>query len=109
MTYLLLAIAILTEVTATLFLKASNGWENTNYGTTSIIFYAISGIVFAFVLKHMGVAVAYAIWSGMGIALVSITSVIIFKQSFDIYALVGILLIVCGTILITSKSSMVFQ
>lgn len=109
MTYLLLALAVVTEVTATLLLKASDGWEKWHYGSASIFFYAISGMIFAVVLKHMGVGVAYAIWSGVGIALVSVASVILWKQTFDIYAIVGILMIVSGTLLITSKSAVVFQ
>ena len=66
MTYLILAIAIVTEVTATMLLKASNGWEKWAFGYSAIFFYAVSGMLFAFVLKNMGVGIAYAIWSGMG-------------------------------------------
>ncbi|MBZ2164026.1 SMR family transporter [Alteromonas stellipolaris] len=109
MTYLLLALAIVTEVTATLLLKASNGWEKWYFGYGAIAFYMISGILFAAVLKHMGVGVAYAIWSGMGIALITAASVILWKQTFDFYAAMGIILIVSGTLLITSKSAVVFQ
>ncbi|WP_421132281.1 DMT family transporter [Alteromonas sp. A079] len=109
MTYLLLALAIVTEVTATLLLKASNGWEKWEYGSASIFFYSLSGIIFAAVLKNMGVGVAYAIWSGMGIALITAASVVFWKQTFDMYAIVGIMLIVSGTIIITSKSAVVFQ
>ena len=69
----------------------------------------VSGILFATVLKHMGVGVAYAIWSGMGIALITAASVILWKQTFDFYAAMGIILIVSGTLLITSKSAVVFQ
>ena len=62
MTYLLLAIAIVTEVTATLLLKMSNGWEKWAFGYGAIFFYTVSGMLFAMVLKNMGIGVAYAIW-----------------------------------------------
>jgi len=63
----------------------------------------------AFVLKSMNVGLAYAIWSGVGIALVCVASVFIWQQKFDIYALTGVLLIVVGTGLITLKSNVVLQ
>ena len=61
------------------------------------------------VLKNMGGGIAYAIWSGMGMALITAASVVFWKQTFDIYAVLGIILIISGTLLITSKSAVVFQ
>jgi small multidrug resistance pump len=109
MTYILLMIAIVTEVTATLLLKASNGWEKWWFGMGAIFFYALAGMVLAFVLKSMSVGLAYAIWSGVGIALVCIASVMFWQQKFDVYALTGVLLIILGTALITLKSNVVMQ
>ncbi|MEC8785779.1 MAG: hypothetical protein VXX33_04515 [Pseudomonadota bacterium] len=45
----------------------------------------------------------------MGIALITAASVVFWKQTFDIYAVLGIMLIISGTLLITSKSAVVFQ
>lgn len=109
MTYLLLALAIIAEVSATLCLKLSNGWEKTQYGSASIALYAIAGMIFAMVLKDMGVGVAYAIWSGMGIAPIVTASVIFWEQKFDFYSVLGIVLILSGSLLITTKSTVVFQ
>ena len=109
MIYVFLTLAILTEVTATLLLKASNGWEKWWFGMGAIFFYSIAGMILAFVLKSMNVGLAYAIWSGVGIALVCVASVFIWQQKFDIYALTGVLLIVVGTGLITLKSNVVLQ
>jgi len=109
MTYLLLAIAIVTEVTATLLLKMSNGWEKWAFGYGAIFFYTVSGMLFAMVLKNAGVGDDSAIWSGMAIALITAASVVFWKQTFDIYAVLGIMLIISGTLLITSKSAVVFQ
>jgi small multidrug resistance pump len=109
MTYVYLSLAILTEVTATLLLKASNGWEKWWFGMGAIFFYCIAGMILAFVLKSMNVGLAYTIWSGAGIALVCVASILLWQQKFDIYALAGVLLIVVGTGLITLKSSVVIQ
>ncbi|MEM8498041.1 MAG: SMR family transporter [Pseudomonadota bacterium] len=109
MTYFLLLLAILSEVGATLLLKASNGWELWWFGVASIFFYSLAGIFLAFVLKSMSIGLAYTIWSGVGIALVCAASVLIWHQKFDTYAILGIALIFAGTILITAKSSVVIQ
>lgn len=109
MVYVFLALAIVTEVTATLLLKASDGWEKWWFGMGALFFYSIAGICLAVVLKSMSVGLAYAIWSGVGIALVCIASVLIWQQRFDAYALAGITLIFAGTALITLKSSAMMQ
>jgi len=109
MTYLLLVAAVITEVCATLFLKASNGWEKWEFGIASIFLYSLSGFIFAFVLKSMNVGLAYAIWSGVGIALVCMASAFIWQQKFDVFAIAGILLIFIGTLLITVKSNVAIQ
>lgn len=109
MTYFLLTLAIITEVAATLLLKASDGWEKWWFGMGAMFFYSIAGVILAFVLKSMSVGLAYAIWSGVGIALVCIASVLFWQQKFDTYALTGVFLIVIGTGLITLKSSVVIQ
>ena len=109
MTYVLLTLAIITEVSATLLLKASDGWEKWWFGIGAMFFYTVAGAILAFVLKTMSVGLAYAIWSGVGIALVCIASVMFWGQKFDAYAFVGVLLIVVGTGLITLKSNVVLQ
>ncbi|WP_444913555.1 DMT family transporter [Microbulbifer sp. TRSA007] len=109
MTYLFLFFAIITEVTATLLLKASNGWEKWWLGMASIFFYSLASLFLAFVLKNMNVGMTYAIWSGVGIALVCAASVVIWQQKFDVYAVSGITLIFMGTALITIKSTVFEQ
>lgn len=109
MTYVFLLLAIVTEVTATLLLKASDGWEKWWLGMGSIFFYSLAGLFLGLVLKNMSVGLAYAIWSGVGIALVGIASVFIWQQRFDSYAFMGVVLIFAGTCLITLKSNVVMQ
>ena len=109
MPYFLLSLTILTEVAATLLLKSSNGWEKWWLGIASICLYSLSGVLLAFVLKTMSVGIAYTIWSGAGIALVCIASIFLWQQKFDIYAVIGIMMIFGGSMLITLKSSVVMQ
>ncbi len=104
MVYGLLGLAIATEVTATLMLKASNGWERWGFGVGSIVMYGVAAYVLGHVLSHMNVGLAYTIWSGAGIGLVCIATVTLFGQRLDAWALAGIALIFIGTLLITLKS-----
>ncbi len=86
-------------------LKASNGWTNIWFGIGSGVFYVIATILFAYVLKGMNMGIAYVIWSGVGIALICIASAVLWQQKFDIYAIIGVILIGAGTIVITAKSN----
>ena len=104
MHYAFLAVAIISEVIATLLLKLSDGLTKWWWGLVSVFFYSIAGIMLALVLKYMAVGLVYAIWAGVGIALVCCASVLLWGQRFDAAALGGIALIVAGVMLITLKS-----
>ena len=104
MTNVLLLIAILAEVIATTALKMSDGFSQV---VPSVIVVAGYGCAFYFlslVLKTMPVGVAYAIWSGVGVALITVIGAVMFKQSLDAPALIGIVLIVCGVVMINVVS-----
>ena len=101
----MLAIAIFCEVIATNLLKASDGLTHWGYGVTSVSFYAVAGFLLSIVLKQMNVGIAYAIWAGAGIALISLASAVIWNQTLDRAALSGIALIIAGVALITLKSN----
>lgn len=104
--HLYLAIAIVAEVVATSALKAS---DNFSKWIPSIVVIAGYGIAFNYlslVLKEMPVGVAYAIWSGAGIALITLIGVVIFRQSPDLPAIVGISLIIGGILILNLFSKM---
>lgn len=79
----LLGIAILLEVAATTFLKLSDGFERPLYGAISIALYSACFWVLAPALKVIPVGVAYAIWAGAGIALVTLIGVFAFGQRLE--------------------------
>ena len=109
MHYMFLAVAIVSEVAATLFLKASDGWTKWWFAAVSVLLYSVAGVLLGLVLKNMAVGVVYAIWAGIGIALVCLASVVLWGQRFDLAALGGIVMIAGGVMLITLKSSVVLQ
>jgi len=98
--YLYLAIAIVAEVIGTSALKATEGFTRFVPSAVVLVGYGVAFYFLALALKHIPVGVAYAIWSGVGIALITLIGSIVFKQTLDAPALAGIGLIVLGVIAI---------
>ena len=100
MAYVYLAIAIVAEVIGTSALNASAGFTRPLPAAVVVIGYAVAFYLLALTLKSVPVAVAYAIWSGAGIALITLVGWIVFRQALDAAALAGIGLIVAGVVVI---------
>ncbi len=105
--YLLLGLAIVFEVIATSLLKASEGFTRLWPSIGTVIGYAAAFYLLALTLKSIPTGVAYAIWSGVGIVLISVIGWVVFKQKLDAPALIGMGLIVAGVAVINlfSKSA----
>lgn len=100
MSYFYLAIAIVAEVIGTSALKATEGFTRAAPTVIVVIGYGIAFYFLSLALRHIPVGVAYAIWSGAGIALITLIGWLVFRQALDAAALAGILLIVLGVIVI---------
>lgn len=96
MKYLYLALAIIFEVIGSSSMKASDGFTKWLPTVIVAITYLICFYFLSLTLKSMPLGLAYAIWGGLGIVLTAIISVLIFKQSMDLPAIVGVILIVSG-------------
>ena len=107
MKFLYLALAIVLEVLGSSFMKASDGFSKLLPTTITIIAYIACFFFLSQALKSIPLGIAYAIWGGLGIVLTALISVIIFKQSLDLPAIIGIILIVAGVFVMNffSKSS----
>ncbi|AOX16714.1 quaternary ammonium compound resistance protein [Kozakia baliensis NRIC 0488] len=105
-TYLFLGIAIVAEVIATSLLKASDGFTRLLPGALTILFYGIAFYCLSVTLKVLPTGIVYAIWSGIGIVLISVISWVLFKQSLDFPAIFGLSLIIAGVMVVNlfSKS-----
>ena len=73
MQWLLLAIGLITEVSATTCMKLSNGFSNLLPSVLTFVFFGISFAVFIFILKRWDLSFAYAMWAGLGILIVGVT------------------------------------
>jgi small multidrug resistance pump len=98
--YLYLAIAIVAEVIGTTALKAVAGFSKPLPLLLVVTGYGIAFWMLSLVMKSIPVGVTYAIWSGLGIVLISIASLVIYGQKLDLAALLGIGLIVAGVLVI---------
>lgn len=94
--YLYLAIAICSEVVATVSMKAVKGWSTPLPLALVIIGYSIAFWMLTLVVRTVPVGVAYAVWAGMGIVMVSIAALFIYGQKLDVPAMLGMGLIVLG-------------
>lgn len=105
--YLFLAAAILCETIGTSFLKKTEQFSKPVPTIIFIVAMAASFYLLSFALKGIPIGIAYAIWSAVGIVLISLVGYFVYKQSLDFPAILGIALIVVGVVVINlfSKSS----
>lgn len=105
MAYLYLAIAILAEVIATTALKASDGFSKALPSAVVVVGYCTAFYCLSLCLKTMDVGISYAIWAGVGIVLITIAAAVFYKQVPDIWAIVGMALIIAGVLVINVLST----
>jgi small multidrug resistance pump len=100
MHYLYLALAILGEVIAINALKASEEFTKPIPAIIVVIGYCCTFYFLMLALRVIPVGIAYAIWAGVGIIIVTVGAYFMFKQSLDVPAMLGIALIVLGVVVI---------
>ncbi len=105
--YLILAVSICAETLATTMMKASDGFTRLVPSVIVVVGYAISFYGLSQVVKVINIGIAYAIWAGMGIFLVSAMSFFIYKQRLDTPALIGMGCIAVGIMIIQLYSKSV--
>ena len=98
--YLLLAVAIVAEVIATSALKTSEGFTRWIPSAIVVVGYGVAFYCLSLTLHTIPTGIAYAIWSGVGIVLVSLIGWTVFGQTLDGPALAGIGLILAGVLVI---------
>jgi small multidrug resistance pump len=99
--WVLLAVAIATEVVGTLALRASDGMSHLVPAIIVIVGYVASFALLAVVLKTMPVGIVYAIWSAVGVALVAVLGKLIFDDPVPPLAMIGIVLIIGGVVMVS--------
>lgn len=103
-TYLLLLLAIVSEVIATSSLKATEGFTKLMPSVITVVGYASAFYFLSLTLKTIPIGIAYATWSGLGIVLVSLFAWVYYKQSLNIPTMLGMGLIIAGVVLVNLYS-----
>ena len=98
--YLILLLAIVLETIATSFLKQSEQFTKLVPSVVTIVGYIGAFYCLSLVLKTIPVGIAYAIWSGVGIILITLIGLVVFKQHLDLVAFIGLGFIIAGVIII---------
>lgn len=98
--FLFLGIAIIFEIIATSALKKSEEFTRLIPSILTIVGYCGAFYFLSFAIRTIPVGIAYAIWSGVGIVLITIIGAVFFKQTPDLPAIIGLSLILIGVIVI---------
>ncbi|ROP62042.1 spermidine export protein MdtJ [Enterobacter sp. BIGb0383] len=100
--WIVLALAIVAEITGTLSMK----WASTSGGSTGfimmLVMISLSYIFLAFAVKKIALGVAYALWEGIGILLITLFSVTLFDESLSPMKIAGLATLIVGIVLIKS-------
>jgi len=103
--WLVLALAILLELSGTLCLKLSHGFSRLLPSIGVVCFYMGSFALMAQSLKTLEVGIVYAIWAGVGTALIALVGILAFGESVSAFKILGLLMIVGGTFLLRAASA----
>lgn len=109
--WVLLTIAIVAEVIATSSLKLSDGFTRMWPSVVVVAGYGISFYCLSVTMRSIPIGVIYALWSGLGVVLITLVGWLVFKQHLDLPALIGISLIIAGVVIMNvwSKSTLITQ
>lgn len=96
----MLGLAIVAEVIGTTALKASEGFSRLVPSLIVVAGYAVAFYCLSLVLKSIPVGVTYAIWSGLGIVLITVVAFLVYGQRIDLAGLIGMGLIIAGVVVL---------
>ena len=105
--FIFLGIAIIFEIIATSALKKSEEFTKLIPSIITVIGYCGAFYFLSFAIRTIPVGIAYAIWSGVGIVLITIIGAVFFKQIPDLPAIIGLLLVLIGVVVINIFSKTV--
>lgn len=95
-----LGLAIVSEVLATASLKSTEGFTRLVPSVVVLVGYSAAFYFLSLTLDTIPIGVAYAVWSGVGVATITLVSFVLYDQKIDVAGLVGIGLIVAGVVVL---------
>ena len=109
MLYAMLVLAIVFEVLGTSAMQAAQHFTKLLPTLVMVVCYAVAFYFLSYTLKAIPVGIAYAIWSGLGIVLISLGGYFVFGQKLDYAAVLGLGLIVAGVVVLNLFSKSTFH
>lgn len=109
MLYTVLVIAIVFEVLGTSAMQAAQHFTRLAPTLLMIACYAVAFFFLSYTLRYIPVGIAYALWSGLGIVLISLVGYLTFGQKLDIAAILGLALIIAGVLVLNLFSKSTFH
>ncbi|MFO7908992.1 multidrug efflux SMR transporter [Vreelandella aquamarina] len=106
MTFIYLVLAVVAEVVATSALKASDGFTRLWPSLLVVFGYGLAFYLLGLALRVLPVGMAYAIWAGLGIVLVTLVGMVVFGERPDLPGVLGLGLIVSGVVVLQVFSKM---
>lgn len=103
--WFLLVVAIILEVSGTTSMKMSQGFTQFWPSVLVFAFYGLSFTALTLVLKTLDVSVAYAVWSGLGTAMIAVIGVVWFKEPISTFKVLSLLMIIVGVVGLNLSSS----
>ena len=107
--WIVLLIAILGEVIGTTALKVSDGFSQFVPSLVVVLGYGVSFYCLALALRSIPLAIAYAVWSGVGVVAVSLVGWRLFEQKLNLWSIVGMALVVIGIVILNLSSRNIGQ
>ena len=102
--YVYLSVAIASEVAGTLALRSSRGFTQLAPSLLVVAGYSLAFYMLSLALRGMSVGTAYAIWSGIGTAIVAVAGAVLFGERLTVRSVVGIALIIAGVVLLETTT-----
>jgi len=96
--WLYLIVAIIFEVAGTTAMKFSDGFTKTVPSIVMFVFYILSLVALTYALKKIDMSMAYAVWAGVGTALITIVGIVFFKEPSSMLKIVSIVFIIAGVV-----------
>jgi multidrug transporter EmrE-like cation transporter len=105
MHWLLLGIGVAIEILASVSLKLSDGFTRIGYAGLTLLCFGVAFYIMSLVVRSLPLGIAYSVWAGGGIAGVTLMGAVLFGQSLDGYAYLGIGLILAGVVVLNALST----
>lgn len=103
--YTVLLIAIIFEVLGTSAMQAAQHFTRLVPTALMVVCYAVAFYTLSYTLRYIPVGIAYALWSGLGIVLISAVGYVAFGQKLDLAGMLGLALIITGVLILNRFSS----